>query len=89
MTHTKLYAGIYVVLFVFATLQVAVEFTGMVETAYWTAFGLIIVLSLIKALLVAGYYQHLRFEPRSITALIGSGLAAALALTFAAAYSIT
>lgn len=89
MPNTKLYAAIYVVLFAFATLQVMVEFTGMVETAYWLAFGLILVLSLVKAVLVAGYYQHLRFEPRSITALIATGLGAALALTLAAAYSIT
>jgi cytochrome c oxidase subunit 4 len=89
MPNTKLYAVIYAVLFVFATVQVVVEFAGLVESAYWLAFGVIIVLSLIKAVLVAGYYQHLRFEPRSITMLIGTGLAAALALTFAAAYSIT
>ena len=89
MPNTKLYAAIYVVLFVFATVQVAVESTGLVDSAYWLAFGVIIVLSLVKAVLVAGYYQHLRFEPRSITALIATGLAAALALTFAAAYSIT
>ena len=89
MPNTKLYGAIYVVLFVFATVQVGVEMAGLVETAYWTAFGLIIVLSLVKAVLVAGYYQHLVYEPRSITALIATGLAAALALTFAAAYSIT
>ncbi|MDZ7702358.1 MAG: cytochrome C oxidase subunit IV family protein [Halobacteriales archaeon] len=89
MTHTKLYAVIYAVLFVFATVQVVVESAGLVDSAYWLAFGIIIVLSLIKAVLVAGYYQHLRWEPRSITALIATGLVAALALTFAAAFSIT
>ena len=89
MTHTRLYAAIYVVLFAFATIQVAVEFAGLLESAYWVAFGLIIVLSLIKAVLVAGYYQHLRWEPRSISSLILAGLGAALALTFAAAFSIT
>lgn len=89
MPNTKLYAAIYAVLFVFATVQVAVESAGLVDSTYWTAFGIILVLSLIKAVLVAGYYQHLRYEPRSITALIATGLVAALALTFAAAYSIT
>jgi cytochrome c oxidase subunit 4 len=89
MPSTKLYTAIYVVLFVFATLQFAVEDAGMLEDAYWTAFGLIIVLSLVKAVLVAGYFQHLKFEPRSLTALILTGLAAVLALTFAAAYSVT
>ena len=89
MTHTRLYAAIYVVLFAFATIQVGVEFAGLLEQAYWLAFWLIIVLSLVKAVLVAGYYQHLRWEPRSITSLIVAGLGAALALTFAAAFSIT
>jgi cytochrome c oxidase subunit 4 len=77
-----------VVLFAFATAQVAVEYAGMLESAYWLALGAIMVLSVVKALLVAGYYQHLRFEPRSLTYLSGVGLVAALALTFAAAYSI-
>lgn len=88
MTSTKLYSAIYVVLFVFATLQVAVELTGFLEAAYWTGFSVIIVLSVIKAVLVAGYYQHLLYEPRSVTYLVLTGLGAALALTLAAAYSI-
>lgn len=89
MPTTKLYTIIYAVLFVFATLQFAVESFGFVESAYWTAFGVIIVLSFVKAVLVAGYYQHLKFEPRSLTGLILTGLGAVLALTFAAAYSIS
>ena len=88
MTTTKLYTIIYVVLFVFATLQVAVEFTGLLEQAYLLAFGIIMVLSLIKAVLVAGWFQHLVYEPRSLTYLILIGLFAALALTVAASYSI-
>ena len=89
MASTRLYTIIYVVLFVFATLQVAVEEMGLLEDAYWVAFGLIIALSLVKAVVVAGYYQHLRMEPRSVTALVVSALVIALALTAAAAYSIT
>ena len=84
--NTKLYTGIYVVLFVFATAQVAVEFAGL---DYWTAFGIIIALSAVKAGLVAAYFQHLRFEPRAVTYVVTIGLVAALALTLAAAYSIT
>lgn len=86
MTSTKLYAVIYVVLFVMATAQVLVEFAGL---SYWLGFWLILALSAVKALLVAGYYQHLLFEPRSITYLMVTGLVAALGLTLAAAYSIT
>ena len=38
MPTMKLYTVIYVVLFAFATLQVAVEFAGFLESVYWTAF---------------------------------------------------
>jgi cytochrome c oxidase subunit 4 len=85
MTSTKLYAVIYVVLFVMATAQVLVEFAGL---SYWLAFWVILALSAVKALLVAGYYQHLLFEPRSVSYLMLGGLVAALGLTLAAAYSI-
>jgi cytochrome c oxidase subunit 4 len=86
MTRLKLYTAIYGVLFVSATLQVFVEQMGL---DYGVAFGLILILSFVKAVIVAGYYQHLRWEPRSITYLVGMGLLAALALTVAATYSIT
>jgi len=88
MSHTKLYTIIFGVLFVFATIQALVEQFISFEQSYWLAFGLIIALSVIKALLVAGYYQHLRWEPRSVSYLAGGGLLVALALTAAAAYSI-
>ncbi|MFB6123103.1 MAG: cytochrome C oxidase subunit IV family protein [Haloferacaceae archaeon] len=89
MTSTKLYTAIYVVLFVLATAQVAVERAGYLGEAYWMAFGVIMVLSAVKALLVVGYYQHLKFEPRSVSFVMLGGLLAVLALTFAAAYSIS
>ncbi|MDZ7687481.1 MAG: cytochrome C oxidase subunit IV family protein [Halobacteriales archaeon] len=89
MANTKLYTIIYVVLFVFATLQVAVEMTGYLDEMYWTAVGAIAVLSIIKAYFVAGYYQHLKFEPRSLTYLVLGGLVAVMFLTAAAAFSIT
>jgi cytochrome c oxidase subunit 4 len=85
MTSTKLYTAIFAFLFVSATVQVLVEFAGL---AYWTAFGIIMLLSALKAVVVAGYFQHLRFEPRSLTYVAGIGLAAALALTLLASYSI-
>ncbi|MFC6834988.1 cytochrome C oxidase subunit IV family protein [Halomarina ordinaria] len=84
--NAKGYTLVYVVLFVAATAQVLVEFAGL---AYWTAFGAIIGLSAAKALLVAGYYQHLVSEPRSVSYVVLTGLLAALALTLAAAYSIS
>jgi cytochrome c oxidase subunit 4 len=86
--NTRLYSAIYVVLFAFATVQVAVEYAGILESAYWLGFGAILVLSFVKAALVAVYYQHLRTEPRAVTAMYVAGLVAASALTVAAAYSI-
>lgn len=88
MPSLKLYTAIYVVLFVFATAQVVVE-RSIPEALYWTGLAIIMVLSVIKALLVVGYFQHLKFEPRSVKYVVFSGLLAALALTFAASYSIT
>jgi cytochrome c oxidase subunit 4 len=84
----KGYTAIYVVLFALATAQAVVEFAGFVDSAYWTAFGVIIVLSAVKAVAVAAYYQHLRWEPRAVTYLVLGGVVTALALTAAAAYSI-
>lgn len=86
MTRLKLYTAIYVVLFVSATVQVLVEQAGL---EYGLALATIMVLSLAKAVVVAGYYQHLRWEPRSLTYLMGIGLLAVLALTVASTYSIT
>lgn len=89
MANTRLYTVIYVALFVLATAQVAVEVAGFLDNMYWVALGAIMALSLVKALAVAGYYQHLLYEPRSISYLIGIGLLAAIALAVAASYSIT
>ena len=89
MANTKLYTVIYVALFVLATAQVVVEYAGFLESMYWVALGAIMALSLVKAVAVAGYYQHLLYEPRSISYLIGIGLLAAIALAVAASYSIT
>jgi cytochrome c oxidase subunit 4 len=86
MARTKLYTIIYVVLFVLATAQVAVEQVDLF--GYWAALAVIAVLSLVKALFVAGYYQHLVWEPRSVSYLVLIGFVAFIALTVAASYSI-
>jgi len=88
MARTRLYTAIYVVLFVLATVQVVLE-GYLTEELYWAVFAGIMVLSLAKAVVVAGYYQHLRWEPRSVSNLVATGLLAAVVLTVAAAYSIT
>jgi len=89
MARTRLYTIIFVVLFVLATAQAALEmFTDVLEATYWIGFGVIIVLSFAKAYFVAIYYQHLRWEPQSLTYLYLIGLGAAVALAAAASYSI-
>jgi cytochrome c oxidase subunit 4 len=90
MDRAKLYTWIYVVLFVGATVQVAVEYAGLlVPGTYLAAVAAIIVLSVAKAVVVAAYYQHLRWEQRSLSYVMGMGVLAAIALTVAASYSIT
>jgi cytochrome c oxidase subunit 4 len=89
MADIKTYTIIFVVLFAFATLQVVVETLGYLDEMYWGAVGAIAVLSVIKAVFVAGYYQHLRYEPRSVTYLVLGGLVAVMFLTAAASFSIT
>ncbi|AEN05386.1 cytochrome C oxidase subunit IV family protein [Halolamina sp.] len=86
MARTKLYTIIYVVLFVLATAQVAVEQVDLL--GYWAAIAVIAVLSMVKALFVAGYYQHLVWEPRSLSYLMLIGFVGFIALTVAASYSI-
>ena len=88
MVSLKTYTIIYAALFISATVQVLIESVGLVEKMYWIAFWTIIILSLLKAILVAGWFQHLRYEPPSLSYLILTGLGAALALTLAASYSI-
>jgi cytochrome c oxidase subunit 4 len=88
MSQIRTYTIIFALLMVFSTAQAMLEFTGLLERAYWLAFGAIMVLSSIKAAMVAGWFQHLRYEPRSLTFLTASALLTVLALTTAAAYSI-
>ncbi len=88
MASTRLYTVIFVLLMVFSTTQALFEFAGFLEEAYWIALGVIMVISTIKALLVAGYFQHLVHEPRAISYLMAAALVGVLALTAGAAYSI-
>jgi len=46
------------------------------------------ILAVIKVSLIAGYFQHLKDEPRSITYLMLTALFMVLLLTLAAGYSI-
>jgi cytochrome c oxidase subunit 4 len=88
MSQIRTYTIIFALLMVFSTAQAMLEFAGLLERAYWLAFVAIIALSSIKAAMVAGWFQHLRYEPRSLSFLTASALLTVLALTTAAAYSI-
>ena len=88
MTSVQFYAAVFVALMISSSAQALFEFAGFLEEAYWVALGVILVLSSIKALLVAGYFQHLRHEPRSVSVLILGAFVAVLALTAGATYSI-
>lgn len=87
MTSIKLYAAIYVVLFALATAQIFLEGV-LTPEIYWLVFGAIMLFSFLKAAFVAGYYMHLREEPKAVSYIMLIGLFGALALTIAAAYSI-
>lgn len=84
MASVKLYTAIYVALLVLATSKVV--FFQVFD--YWDAVTATMGAALVKTTLIAGYFQHLRFEPRSLTYLMGMGVFAVFLLTVAAAYSI-
>lgn len=88
MASTRTYAAIFGLLMVFSTTQAVLEFAGVLEEYYWIGLVLIMVLSTVKALLVAGWFQHLKHEPRSVTYLMMGSLVIVMALTAGAAYSI-
>jgi cytochrome c oxidase subunit 4 len=99
MTSTKKYTGIFVALMVLSTAQFALEVLNTGEVfgtevdlpftlAYWPAFGVILFVSSLKALAVAGWFMHLREEPRSVTYIAIAGLVGVLALTAGASFSI-
>lgn len=84
MASVRWYTIIYV-----ALLSLAFGKVAFFELfAYWTAMGLTLMSAVAKTALIAGYYQHLRSEPRSITYLVLLGVTAVLLLTIAASYSI-
>lgn len=88
MSNIRTYTIMFVALMVLSTSQALLEMQGLLDDYYWPILAVIMVLSTAKAVVVAGWYQHLRYEPRSVTYMILSGLLAVVALTAAASYSI-
>lgn len=84
MARTRLYTLIYIALMVLAIGKVVFfELFG-----YWTAMGLTFLSAVAKTTLIAAYFQHLRWEPRSLTFLMLMGLFGVFLLTVAATFSV-
>ena len=81
----RFYGLIYFALVVLATLKVVFERSF----DYWVAVAGIMVFASIKTVLIVGYFQHLRWERRSLTGLMGLALTLFLLLMVAASFSVT
>ncbi|KDE60434.1 hypothetical protein EL22_22125 [Halostagnicola sp. A56] len=88
MASIRTYSIIYVALLLLGTAQFALFEVDLIEFGYWTALTGVLLFSVAKILLVAGYFQHLIEEPRSITYMMVSALFMVLLLTIAAGFSI-
>ncbi|WP_254768861.1 cytochrome C oxidase subunit IV family protein [Salinilacihabitans rarus] len=85
MSKVRTYAIIYVALLALGTGKfIFFEF----DFDYQLAMAGTLALATTKSLLIAGYYQHLIEEPRSIAYLMASAVFAVFLLTIAAGYSI-
>jgi cytochrome c oxidase subunit 4 len=91
MAHdsVKLYSAIYVALLVAATLNFALFETSFVEFTYTQAIIGTLVIATVKTLLIVAYFQHLRWENRSLTYVMALALALTMLLMAAATYSIS
>ena len=87
MASVRTYAIIYVVLLVLGTSKFIFFELDQIFT-YQMALGATILLAIAKSLLIAGYYQHLIEEPRSITYMMTIAVFMVFLLTIAAGYSI-
>lgn len=84
----KFYALIYVALAGLATLNFILFEFGEFFT-YEQAFAGTMGASVLKSALIVGYFQHLKWENRSLSYLMVTALGFALLLMAAATYSIT
>ncbi|SER93146.1 cytochrome C oxidase subunit IV family protein [Natrinema salaciae] len=87
MASIRTYSLIYVALLLLATGKFVFFHFPEVFT-YQMAVGGTMVLAAIKVSLIAGYFQHLKDEPRSITYLMLTAVFMVFLLTLAAGYSI-
>ncbi|MGQ3410969.1 cytochrome C oxidase subunit IV family protein [Natrinema sp. LN54] len=87
MASLRSYTLIYVALILLATGKF-VFFHFPEIFSYQMAVGGTMILAAIKVSLIAGYFQHLKDEPRSITYLMLTAVFMVFLLTLAAGYSI-
>ncbi|AGB16534.1 hypothetical protein Halru_1936 [Halovivax ruber XH-70] len=85
MSSIRTYTIIYILLLALATAKVGFE---MLPLGTGMFVGVIVVLASIKIVLIAGWFQHLVEEPRSITYMMLTSLFMVLLLVAAAGYSI-
>lgn len=74
------YIGVWVGLFVLTMVEVGVAFIGLSKTLTILA---LVLLALWKALLVALYYMHLKYEPKRLRILVLAPLPLAVLLVIA------
>lgn len=87
MASIRTYSLIYVALLLLATGKF-IFFHYPEIFNYQMAVGGTMILAVIKVSLIAGYFQHLKDEPRSITYLMLTAVFMVFLLTLAAGYSI-
>lgn len=78
--HRTNYMAVWLALFLMTLIEVGVAFLALSKTAI---IGALVFLALWKAMLVALYYMHLKYEPRRMWLLAASPLPLALILVFA------
>lgn len=83
----KLYTAIYVALVVLAASKYI--YFHNPYFGYWEAFAATMVSAALKTILIAGYYQHLRWENPSLGWLMALSLGLVMLLMAAASFSIT
>ncbi|WP_123621349.1 cytochrome C oxidase subunit IV family protein [Halorubrum sp. CSM-61] len=85
----KLYTAIYVALLIAAALNFVLFEADFLNFTYAQALGGTMVIATVKTLLIVAYFQHLRWENRSLTYVMALALALTMLLMAAATYSIS
>jgi cytochrome c oxidase subunit IV len=85
MAGNKLYFGIWLILIVATLLEVA---TRSLPGSTSILVSIIVAIASIKAILIALYYQHLRYEGRTLAVGPLAGIVALIALAITAVISL-